>query len=90
MIVVLGLHHRDGVVQADVEKVIRLLRVAADGDVPAQVHLSIGHLHRGLHGDPVLPALLLDGGGNVIELDVLFGHEGFVNDRSHGRASSKV
>ena len=81
--VVLGLHDGDGVVCADVEQVIRLLRAAADGNVPAQVHLAVGDPDGGLHGDAVLPAAGLDGGGDVIELDVLFGHEGFINDRGH-------
>ena len=81
--VVLGLYDGDGVVGAEVEQVIRFLRVAADGDVATEVHLAVGDLDGGLHGDAVLPAAGLDGGGDVIELDVLFGHEGFIDDRSH-------
>ena len=83
VVVVLGLDDGDGVIGTEIEQVIRFLRVAADGDVATEVHLAVGDPDGGLHGDAVLPAAGLDGGGDVIELDVLFGHEGFVDDRSH-------
>ena len=74
VIVVLCLYHRDGIVGADVKEIVRLLRRLTEGEVSSQIHLAVRQLDSGLHGDLVLPALVLNRRRNEIELDVLFGH----------------
>ena len=70
--VVLGLHHRQGVMRPPVEDVIRLLALAAGGDVALDVHLAIREAD--LHGDEKTVPLTLQCGRNQQALHVFLAH----------------
>ena len=81
--VVLGLHDGDRVIGADVQNIIRFLRRFPHHKIPAQIHLAVGELDGGLHGNPIPPALVQKGGRDVIKLYILFRHLALGNQRRH-------
>ena len=52
----------NGVDGADIEKVVGLMRLFPEGQVPLQLDLAIGQLHRYLQRNIVLPSLLRNAG----------------------------
>ena len=80
MVVVLSLHNGDGLIGAQVQYIIRFLRLFTDYQVSLQVDLAVRDL--GFHGDQVFIPFCGNGRRDVMELDVLFRHLLFRQDRA--------
>ena len=81
MVVILGLDHRNGIVGAEIQKIICPLGFLPEDHVAFQVDLSVGDL--GLHGDLAPAPLGSHSGGDVLEFDVLLCHILFRQNRMH-------
>ena len=79
--VVLRLDHRDGIVGAQIEEIIDAFRLFADGEIAFQIDLAVRDLR--LHRDFLEVPFGRDGGGDILHLDVFFGHLLFIQDHRH-------
>ena len=81
MVVVLSLDHRNGIIGAEIQKIICPLRFFTEGHVSPQINLAVGDLR--LHGNFAPAPLGGHSGGNVLEFDVLLCHILFRQNRMH-------
>ena len=79
--VVLRLDDRDGIVRAQIQKIIDAFRLLTEGEIAFQIDPAVRdlRLHRKLLDIPFGG----DGGSDILRFDVFFGHLLFIQDHCH-------